>query len=44
MEKAIADGVNLTEAPEDYLHPSDELSERFAEELKRQGLMTPPTT
>lgn len=42
MEKAIADGVNLTEAPEDYLHPSDELSERFAQELKRQGLLDPP--
>ena len=44
MEKAIADGVNLTEAPEDYLHPSDELSERFAEEIKRRGLLGPPTT
>lgn len=42
MEKAIADGVNLTEAPEDYLHPSDELSERFAEEVKRQGLLSSP--
>jgi hypothetical protein len=42
LEKAIEDGVNLTEAPGDFLHPSDELSARFAQELQRQGLLENP--
>lgn len=42
VEKAIRDGVNVTEAPGDYLHPSDELSHLFARELQRQGLLEVP--
>ncbi|MFA5507277.1 MAG: hypothetical protein WC314_07550 [Vulcanimicrobiota bacterium] len=43
LEKAISDGVNLTEAPGDYLHPGDELAALFAEELKRQRLLETDT-
>jgi len=39
LETAIKDGIPLTEAPGDFLHPSDELSARFAEELKKQKLL-----
>jgi hypothetical protein len=41
LEKAIQDGVSVNETPGDHLHPSDELSALFAEELKKQGLLEP---
>lgn len=39
LEQAIADGIEMTESPGDYLHPNDELSERFARQLKAEGLL-----
>lgn len=39
LEKAIEDKITLTEAPEDFLHPGDELSSRFAEQLQKEKLL-----
>ena len=41
MEKAVKEGLTLTESPGDFLHPNDELSALFAAELKRQNLLDP---
>ncbi len=42
LEKAIADGINLTESEGDYLHPSDELSARFAQQIYNENALIKP--
>lgn len=39
LEEALQDGIVVTEAPEDYLHPSEAMAERFAQALYQQGLL-----
>lgn len=40
-EKALSEGLEVVEAPGDVLHPNDTMARLFAEELKRQGLLSP---
>lgn len=42
LEKAIEEGIPLTESEGDYLHPSQELADRFAAYLYEQGLLGEP--
>lgn len=38
-EKALEEGLEVTEAPGDVLHPNDEMAARFARELQAQNLL-----
>lgn len=42
LEEAIKDGINLTESPGDFLHPSDELSARFAQKIFDEKVLVGP--
>lgn len=42
LEAVLAEGHEVTESPGDSFHPNDLVSERFAQELHRQGLLRKP--
>lgn len=39
LESALAEGLEVVEAPGDTLHPNDAMAQRFAKLLKEQGLL-----
>lgn len=39
LKEALTDGIEITEAPGDYLHPNDEMARRFSETLQEQNIL-----